>query len=207
MKGCEGSAAAAGSCFKPPPHVIPSPASPPDGGSGRGGTGWALSGSPSNSGFSANSIFSSSTRGYQASSGVTIDLSPAAEKIRERDQVILWWTTLLNSIVERVHDAESWWEYPVEFGKEIMEDVTAHPDPGSFFRKTLDTVTELRLLLLLLLGSMQWFDCLQRFFLTFLRYNVQALLPGSLMILFNVSKGCLGGFWRRPSWLTIWPAS
>ncbi|XP_053149114.1 uncharacterized protein LOC128343703 [Hemicordylus capensis] len=118
--------------------------------------------------------------GSQASSGVTIELSPAAEKIRERDQVILWWTTLLNSIVERVHDAESWWEYPVEFDKEIMEDVTAHPDPGSFFRKTLDTVTELRLLLLLLLGSLKWFDCLQRFFLTFLRYNVQALLPGSL---------------------------
>ncbi|XP_053149113.1 uncharacterized protein LOC128343702 [Hemicordylus capensis] len=82
--------------------------------------------------------------GSQASSGVTIELSPAAEKIRERDKVILWWTTLLNSIVERVHDAESWWEYPVEFDKEIMEDVTAHPDPGSFFRKTLDTVTLLR---------------------------------------------------------------
>ncbi|XP_053154895.1 uncharacterized protein LOC128346053 isoform X3 [Hemicordylus capensis] len=77
--------------------------------------------------------------------------SPAAEKIRERDQVILWWTTLLTSIVERVHDAEARWEYPVEFGKvmavkavlEIMEDVRAHLDPGSFFRKTLDTVTEL----------------------------------------------------------------
>ncbi|XP_053143826.1 uncharacterized protein LOC128341572 isoform X2 [Hemicordylus capensis] len=86
----------------------------------------------------------------QASSGVTIDLSPA-EKIRERDKVILWWTTLLDSIVESVQEAESRCQDTVEFSKvkvvkavlEIMEDVTVHPDPGSFFRKAMDTITEL----------------------------------------------------------------
>ncbi|XP_053149112.1 uncharacterized protein LOC128343701 [Hemicordylus capensis] len=85
--------------------------------------------------------------GFQTSSGVTIALSTTWQK-KERAKLILWWTSFLNSIAVQVNGAESdTLQFSklkiVEFILEIMEDITAHPDPGSFFRKTLDTVTEL----------------------------------------------------------------